>query len=111
MFAASKIIKRATLAGLFGVGLAAAFSAPASAHSYTRCDYDGDRCVRVNCDWDGDRCWRESTYYRDSDDYSYYRGRGRWVCDYDGDDCHWVYYGHRPYYYGPRVGLGIGLRF
>jgi len=105
--ASLNIVKRAALAGLFTLGVAGALSTPAAAHTYTRCDYDGDRCVRVHCDWDGDRCWRESAYYGGG--YDYYRGRGHWVCDYYGDDCHYVYY-HRPYYYGPRVGVGIGLR-
>jgi len=99
-------------AGCAALGLAASI-APAAAHTYVRCDYDGDRCVRIHCDWDGDECWRESAYYS----RPYYYGSGRWACDEDGDDCRWVYYRHpyydRPhyhgYYYGPSVSLGIGF--
>jgi hypothetical protein len=51
--------------------------------------------VRVHCDWDGDNCWREPIYSsRDRDyDSGYYGGGERhWVCDADGDNCHWAYY-------------------
>lgn len=88
-----------------GFGLAAV-STSASARTFVRCDYDGDRCVRIHCDWDGDDCWRE-TIYRDR---PYYRGYGRWVCDDDGDDCRWVYYRRpypRRYYYGPSLSFGF----
>jgi hypothetical protein len=107
----SKALKIGALAGMTGLGVALA-ATPASAHSYVRCDYDGDRCVRVNCDWNGDDCWRASAYYN----RPYYNGNGRWVCDGDGDDCRWVSY--HPYYrhydsygYGPRVGVGFGFHF
>ncbi len=33
-----------------------AVSSIAAAHTYERCDADGDHCVRVKCDHDGDRC-------------------------------------------------------
>lgn len=108
----SKILKTATVAGFVGLGIAAV-TAPASAHSYVRCDDDGDRCVRVHCDWDGDDCWRQSVYYG----RPYYRGEGRWVCDEDGDDCRWVYDRHpyyyrpRPYYYGHYYGPSVGFNF
>src|SRR5579859_6836439 len=108
MLRLSKILRSAAVAGVVGLGLVAV-AQPASARTYVRCDYDGDRCVRVHCDWDGDDCWRESAYYNEP----YYRGSGRWVCDEDGDDCRWSYsnYHNRPYsygyyhrpYYGPRV--------
>jgi hypothetical protein len=63
-------------------------SAAALAHTYERCDPDGDHCVRVACDSDGDRCWKQSEYSRKE----YYNGTGgRWVCDSDGDRCHYEY--------------------
>lgn len=102
----SKILKTATVAGFVGLGIAAV-ATPASARTYERCDYDGDRCVRIQCDWDGDDCWRTSDYYN----RPYYRGYGRWICDDDGDDCRWVYYRQpyprRHYYYGPSVGFSF----
>ena len=64
-----------------------AISSMALAHTYERCDADGDHCVRVHCDNDGDRCWRESEYSRNS----MYSGEGRWVCDSDGDRCRFEY--------------------
>jgi hypothetical protein len=107
----SKTLKTTALAGLFGLGFLAA--SPALAHRvYTRCDSDGDRCYRVVCDDDGDDCRRTSSYngyynngyynngYRsyynsyNSDRYNrYYNNYGyrRWVCDSDGDRCHWSY--------------------
>lgn len=63
-----------------------------AAHSYERCDADGDHCVRVQCDQDGDRCWRESQYGKNT----MYDRPGRWVCDADGDRCHYEYTG-RPW--------------
>jgi hypothetical protein len=67
---------------------------PASARTFTRCDYDGDHCVRIHCDWDGDRCWRQSLYR----DRTYYRGHGggHWVCNRWGD-CHWSYWHPNPH--------------
>lgn len=62
-------------------------SSIALAHTYERCDPDGDHCVRVSCDHDGDRCWRESDYSKNA----IYGGQGRWVCDSDGDRCHFQY--------------------
>jgi hypothetical protein len=64
-----------------------AVSSIALAHTYVRCDTDGDHCVRVTCDSDGDRCWRESEYSKNS----IYGGAGRWVCDSDGDRCRFEY--------------------
>lgn len=103
----AKTLKTAAFTGLVALGFVAA--APAYAHySYTRCDRDGDSCRRVVCDNDGDDCrsymmhsnyyggwrngWRRS-YDRDRRyDRGYYRsGYRRWVCDWDGDDCHWTY--------------------
>ena len=85
------------MAGVFGLAAVLAGASSASARTYTRCDADGDNCVRVHCDWDGDNCWREPIYssrdyYRDYDN-GYYGGSERhWVCDADGDNCHWAYY-------------------
>lgn len=64
-----------------------AVSSMALAHTYERCDADGDHCVRIKCDHDGDRCWRESEYSKST----IYGGAGRWVCDSDGDRCHFEY--------------------
>jgi hypothetical protein len=64
-----------------------AVSSMALAHTYERCDADGDHCVRVSCDHDGDKCWRESEYSKNT----IYGGSGRWVCDSDGDRCHYEY--------------------
>lgn len=83
----SNVLKTAVAAGVLGLVAVAGSAAPAAAHTYTRCDYDGDRCVRIQCDWDGDDCWRQSQYSQTP----YYYGRGRWACDGDGDDCSWTY--------------------
>ena len=64
-----------------------AVSTMALAHTYERCDADGDHCVRVTCDNDGDRCWRQSEYSKNN----IYSRPGRWVCDSDGDRCHYEY--------------------
>ncbi|HKD23034.1 MAG TPA: hypothetical protein VKB71_13545, partial [Rhizomicrobium sp.] len=87
------------------VAAVVAVTGAASARDYTRCDSDGDRCYRVHCDWDGDNCYRESSYnnYYNRDYYhrynrgyygGYYGGYHdrRYVCDADGDDCHWTNY-------------------
>lgn len=108
----SRNLKMAAAAGLFGFGFVVAATSPALAHrAYTSCDRDGDRCWRVVCDNDGDDC---RTYRMNTDDYgyrwrrdygrgydrdyyrNYYRGYTRggyryWICDRDGDDCHWSY--------------------
>ena len=70
-----------------------AISSIALAHTYERCDADGDRCVQIRCDHDGDRCWQESEYSRNN----IYTGPGRWVCDSDGDRCHFEYAGGNGY--------------
>lgn len=102
-----KSLRTLTFAGIGGVALAAATATVASAHyTYTQCDRDGDRCWRVRCDNDGDECRRVDNYYRGSSYYShrpYYHNYNRqWVCDRDGDDCHWSYYGR------PGVSFGFG---
>ena len=65
----------------------AAASSAALAHTYERCDADGDHCVRVKCDADGDKCWEKSEYSKST----IYVRPGRWVCDSDGDRCHFEY--------------------
>lgn len=109
----SKTLKTTALASLFGLGFVLATTSPALAdRAYTRCDRDGDRCYRVVCDNDGDRCrtyrvnanyygsrgyydrdryngYYGRDYYRDRDNYN--TGYRHWVCDRDGDDCHWSY--------------------
>ncbi|MDE1984995.1 MAG: hypothetical protein KGL29_14515 [Alphaproteobacteria bacterium] len=96
----SNTLKTAALACAIGLGTLAATAGPALAHrEYTRCDRDGDRCVRVICDNDGDDCrqvsWRDYDRRYDRDRSAYYRrddNRYRhWVCDEDGDRCHWSY--------------------
>lgn len=74
-----------------GLGSATLLSTPAVARTYERCDADGDHCVRIKCDYDGDRCWKESEYARKE----HYRRPGRWVCNSDGDRCHYEYTGRR----------------
>jgi len=82
-----------TLSGIAVAALActALLSQPASARTYERCDADGDHCVRVKCDRDGDSCWQQSEYSRNNR----YGGEGNWVCDNDGDRCHYVYAGRQ----------------
>ncbi len=102
MLSTANLLKSAAVAGVLTLGGIAASAVPASADTIeTRCNGYGD-CYRVRCDdWHND-CVRMG-YYRS--DY-YHRDR-RWVCDADGDDCHWAYYGDRDYYYGPHVGFGF----
>lgn len=84
-------ISRHVLAKAAGL-LALSVSTVALAHTYERCDPDGDHCVRVTCDHDGDRCWKQSEYSKKE----YYSGTpGRWVCDADGDRCHYEYTGRK----------------
>ena len=114
-FKLSNTVKSAALAGALGLAGLAATATTASAH-YTTTRCDGDRCEVLRCDYDGDGCYTVSSYYRD--DYGYRRdndndsySRARWVCDDDGDDCHWVY--GNGYYDHPHshAHIGIGLGF
>ena len=73
------------------IALSAVSTTLALAHTYERCDADGDHCMRVTCDHDGDRCWRESEYSKNT----IYSRPGRWVCDSDGDRCHYEYTNRR----------------
>jgi hypothetical protein len=79
------------LSGLANLSLAwaAIVSTPAVAHTYERYDTDGDHNVRIECDRDGDECWKQSEYHRNT----VYNRSGQWVCDSDGDRCHYVYNG------------------
>ena len=88
MLHASKPVLLAAAAVLV---LPAFVATPAVARTYERCDADGDHCVRVTCDRDGDNCWRQSEYYKNK----IYRHRGRWVCDSEGDRCHYEYTGRK----------------
>jgi len=104
----NKLARNLLLAGVIGAGAFAATSAPAAADTYTRCDSYG--CYRVHCNYDRSDCWREQNYYNRSYYYpSSYRYR-HWVCDYDGDNCRWVY-GDSYYrrYDEPSFGLSLGF--
>ncbi len=93
--------KIAALAAVVSLGgLAASSSAALADYTTTQCDSDGDHCYVVRCEDDGDDCVRIRSYDRDS----YYRARprGRWVCDGDGDRCHWVDYDR------PHAGFSFG---
>jgi len=105
----SRALQSAAVAGILGLGLLGTSATPALAdHVRTQCDRDGDYCWRIWCDRDWDDCHRiagsgyrrSNSYYRYNryGDYSgYYRNSyrrsyssgGHWVCDSDGDDCHW----------------------
>jgi len=105
-FSLSNGLKLTAMAAIVSLGGLAASTTAASAHyTTTRCDEDGDHCQVLRCDDDGDDCVAIRSYDRDS----YYRGyrqpRARWVCDGDGDRCHWVYGG---YYARPHVGVSFG---
>lgn len=100
----SRKLKMTILAGVAGIGLAGAVATSALA-DYTQCDRDSDRCWRVHTgfyDYDRDYHRYNSSYYYGG---NYYSGR-RWVCDTDGDDCHWSYYGYRA---RPHIGFSFGF--
>lgn len=80
----SRVLKSAAVAALLGVGLAGAGATSASAEIIkTRCF--GDDCYRVRCnDWGFDCV---NIGYRDRDFRPY---RSRYVCDADGEYCHWT---------------------
>lgn len=79
----NKTLMSAAVAALLGVGLAGAGTTVASADTIrTRCV--GDDCYRVQCnDWGYDCV---DIGYRQQYDRPY---RSRYICDADGDDCHW----------------------
>src|SRR5689334_2761066 len=64
-----------------------AISSMALAHTYQRCDADGDHFVTVASDNDVDGCWRESEYGKST----IYSGAGRWTCDAGEDRCRFAY--------------------
>ena len=108
----SRVVQSAAASGVLTLGLLAASASPASAYTRTKCDSDGDYCWRVSCTYyddchpiDGSGYYRND-YYRRYHRYSggyggYYGGYHsgydryhsdrRYVCDRDGDDCHWSY--------------------
>ncbi|HEY2033397.1 MAG TPA: hypothetical protein VGH02_06880 [Rhizomicrobium sp.] len=105
------ILTSVALAGLLGLGAAIGMTNTASAEIVQhRCSADG--CWSVRCDNDGDYCqrvWDEDRYYRRHYSTTGYIDRGNgyyvgnqwrandqdhrrsWMCDADGDNCHWVY--------------------
>lgn len=91
----SRTLKALPVAALLGIGLAGASALPASADTVrTRCY--GDDCYRVRCDDWGFDCVNigyEAPAVRPF--------HSRWVCDANGDDCHWArFYDYdRPYDY------------
>lgn len=98
-----KNLKMMALAAVAGIGLAGAASNSALA-DYTQCDRDGDHCWRVHTGYyDRDDYYRGYRPY-DSGYYGYNYNR-RWVCDEDGDNCHWAY----GYYSRPHVGFSFGF--
>lgn len=106
MLRTANLLKGVAAAGLLTLGALGASATPASADSIeTRCNGFGD-CYRVRCDdWHQD-CVRIG-YYRSD----YYGSNRRWVCDADGDDCHWAYYGSRYYRDYDRPGVSFGFHF
>ena len=98
-------------AGLIGIGAGLALTGSASAQTVQRhCSAYG--CWRVDCFSAGScrRVWDENRYYRrhySETAYDVRRANGHydgnrwiehnqdhrrsWVCDEDGDSCHWVY--------------------
>ena len=105
MLNASNLLKGAAVAGLLGLGALGASTVPAAADTIeTRCSGFGD-CYRVRCDDYHEDCVRIGYY---SSGY-YNNGYRRWVCDSDGDNCHWAYYRDRYDYDHP--GLSFGFHF
>ncbi len=104
MLSTSNLLKSAAVAGLLAFGVTGAAVTPASADTIeTRCNSFGD-CYRMRCnDWHED-CVRMGYYRSDYD-----RDRRRWVCDADGDDCHWQYYDGYRYYNRPSIHFGFGF--
>jgi hypothetical protein len=102
MLSLSRIAKLGAATGLLALGLSVASAVPASAAYYaSRCDSYG--CYRVRCHDDGFGCTRVSSYYssdymvpreydRDYDmDDPYYHATARYLCNSDGDYCHWTH--------------------
>jgi hypothetical protein len=100
MLSLSRITKLGAATGLLALGLTAASAVPASAAYYaSRCDSYG--CYRVRCHDDGFGCVRVSSYEssdymvpRDYDydmDDPYYHATSRYLCNSDGEYCHWTH--------------------
>lgn len=100
MQALTNFAKLGAVAGLLTLGLTAFSATPANAAYYaSRCDSYG--CYRVRCHDDGFGCTRVSSYYssdyqvpRDYDedmDAPYYHSTARWLCNSDGEYCHWTH--------------------
>ncbi len=91
-------LKFLVAAALIGLGAAGAASVPARAE-VIRNNCVGDDCVRLRCnDW-GDDCVRIGFYRRGEFGDVYVRYRSRYVCDDDGEFCHWT---RVPVYYDDR---------
>jgi len=106
MLNASNLLKGAAVAGLLGLGALGASALPASADTIeTRCNGFGD-CYRVRCDDYHEGCVRIGYY---SSGY-YSPGYRRWVCDADGDNCHWAYH-DGSYHYYEHPGVSFGFHF
>ncbi len=86
----SRALTTAAMAALLGAGLAGASATSASADTIkTRCSDEG--CYRVRCNDFGFDC--VNIGYEEH--YIYRPYRSRWVCDADGERCHWArYYGY-----------------
>jgi hypothetical protein len=93
----SRALHVVLLATAISGALAACYSPPPRARTtrttlvarvYERCDVKGEHCVKITCDRDADRCWRQSQYASTE----YYRHKGHWVCDADGDHCRYEYF-------------------
>ena len=93
----SNSLKTAAVLAVLGGGAMIAGAMPASADSY-RSDCMGNDCVRLQCDDWGNDCVRVGYFHRSERAYAPYHAR--YVCDADGDDCHWV---RTPVYYEDRV--------
>ncbi|MGD0190593.1 MAG: hypothetical protein ABSD74_07615 [Rhizomicrobium sp.] len=87
----SNTLKTVAVAGLLGIGLAGAGTTSASADTYrTQCT--GDDCYRVRCNDFGYDCVNIGYEVPVARPY-----HSRWICDADGDDCHWArIYGDDP---------------
>jgi len=97
----TSILKTVAGAALLGAGLAAAGATSASADTFrTRCF--GDDCYQQRCDDFGFDCVNiayQGHGYR-PEDGPYYGDppvQSRWVCDADGDNCHWARIYHYDY--------------
>jgi hypothetical protein len=81
----SNVLKGSALAALIGIGLASAGTTPAAADTLkTRCY--GGQCYRLQCNDFGYDCVRVAYL----GNVGFLRHRDRYVCDADGDECHWV---------------------